>query len=238
MRSKIIFLIIVSLFCFQNNSAQKSKKLTIEGTVLGVDKNPIANAIIMIDNEKSNSVTGPEGKYKIKVKPQAIKIGVFTFGNGLREEDIAGRTKIDFNFSTVAAGAPAEQENSVNDEAVNSGYKVDKRKYVTTEVSKIDGTDKKFASYSTIYDMIQREVSGVQVQGTSIIIQESRNMWGYVAPLLIVDGITVDSIEDIRPSAVKSIDVLKGTSASMYGTRGYGGVILITTKSGDNLPDN
>jgi len=208
--------------------------MTITGTVLGADKNPIANAIIMIDNVKTNSLTNAEGKYKVKVKPEALKIGVFTFGNGIREEDIGGRLHIDFNFSTPAADQPAESDNPVGDEAVNSGYRVDKRKFVTNEVSKIDGTDKKFASYSTIYEMIQREVSGVQVKGTTIIIQESRNMWGFVPPLLIVDGTTVDSIEDVRPNAVKSIEVLKGTAASMYGTRGYGGVIIITTKTTNN----
>jgi TonB-dependent SusC/RagA subfamily outer membrane receptor len=234
MRSKLLFVVLFSLCCFQYSPAQKSKKVIISGTVLGADKNPISNAIIMIDNEKTNSLTNAEGKYKIKVKPEALKIGVFTFGNGLREEDIGGRMRIDFNFSTDAADQSAVSDDPVGDEAVNSGYRVDKRKYVTNEVSKIDGADKKFASYSTIYDMIQREVSGVQVQGTSIIIQESRNMWGYVAPLLIVDGVTVDSIEDVRPNAVKSIEVLKGTSAAMYGTRGYGGVIIITTKTTNN----
>ena len=234
MRNKVLLIILFSLFCFQNNSAQKSKKLTITGTVLGVDKNPIANAIIMIDNVKTNTLTNAEGKFKIKVKPEAVKIGVFTFGNGLREEDIGGRLRIDFNFSTPAASQPSESDTPVEDEAVNSGYRVDKRKFITNEVSNIDGTDKKFASYSTIYEMIQREVSGVQVQGTTIIIQESRNMWGYVPPLFIVDGATVDSIEDVRPNAVKSIEVLKGTSAAMYGTRGYGGVIIITTKTSND----
>lgn len=231
MKSKIFLLILFSLFCFNISPAQKSKKITITGTVLGVDKSPIANAIIMIDNVKTNTLTDAEGKFKIKVKPEAVKIGVFTFGNGLREEDIGGRLRIDFNFRTAAADLLVESDTPVGDEAVNSGYRVDKRKFITNEVSSIDGTDKKFASYGTIYEMIQREVSGVQVQGTTIIIQDSRNMWGYVPPLLIVDGTTVDSIEDVRPNAVKSIEVLKGTSAAMYGTRGYGGVIIITTKT-------
>lgn len=234
MKNKIVFVIMFFLFCFQISPAQKSKKLTITGTVLGVDKNPITNAIIMIDNKKTNSLTNAEGNYKVKVKPEAIKIGVFTFGNGIREEDISGRVHIDFNFSTAAAENHQDSDIPAGDEAVNSGYRVDKRKFVTNEVSKIDGTDKKFASYSSIYEMIQREVSGVQVQGTTIIIQESRNMWGFIAPLLIVDGVTVDSIEDVRPNAVKSIEVLKGTAAAMYGTRGYGGVILITTKTTNN----
>lgn len=230
MKSKIAFVILFSLFCFQISTAQKSKKITVTGTVLGVDKNPIANAIIMIDNTKTSSVTNAEGKYSVKVKPDALKIGVFTFGNGVREENINGRTKIDFNFSTAAASQPVNEEIEAGDEAVNTGYRAVKRKDVTTDISKIDGTNKKYASYSSIYDMIQREVSGVKVNGDYIIVQGSTTLDGSVPALLVVDGVYVQSIGDISPTSVESVEVLKGSSASMYGSRGFGGVILISTK--------
>jgi len=230
MKSKIFFVILFSIFCFQISPAQKSKKVTITGTVLGVDKKPIANGIIMIDNIRTSSVTDSEGKYSVKVKPNALKIGVFTFGNGVREEDINGRIKIDFNFSTAAAGQPADEEIEAGDEAINTGYRVVKKKDVTTDISKIDGTNKKYASYSSIYDMIQREVSGVKVNGDYIIVQGSKTLDGSVPALLVVDGIYVQSIGDISPSSVESIEVLKGSSASMYGSRGFGGVVLISTR--------
>jgi TonB-dependent SusC/RagA subfamily outer membrane receptor len=230
MRSKILFVILFSVFCFQYSSAQKSKKVTITGTVLGVDKQPIANGIIMIDNIKTSSITNAEGKYSVKVKPDAHKIGVFTFGNGVREEDINGRVKIDFNFSTAAASQPVDEEIEAGDEAVNTGYRVVKRKDVTTDISKIDGTNKKYASYSSIYDMIQREVSGVKVNGDYIIVQGSKTLDGSVPALLVVDGVYVQSIGDISPTSVESVEVLKGSSASMYGSRGFGGVILISTR--------
>ena len=76
MKFKALLLIVLSLFCFQYISAQKVKKvkkIEITGTVTGMDKSPIPNAIIMIDGEKTNSTTDAEGKYKVKVKPDAKK---------------------------------------------------------------------------------------------------------------------------------------------------------------------
>jgi TonB-dependent SusC/RagA subfamily outer membrane receptor len=233
MRIKTIFYILFSLLCIQNLSAQKAKKINIKGTVLGVDKEPISNAMVLIDGEKTNSTTDLKGQYSVKAKGDAAVIMIVTFGNGTFEDSIKGRTQIDFNFSTISVGTANDSEISEGDEAVNSGYQVSKRKYTTTEISKVDGTDQKFRSYSTIYDMIQREVSGVRVTGETIVVGESKNLWGYIYPLLLVDGVEVPSIRDIKPSAVKSIEVLKGTSAAMYGTRGYGGVIMITTKKGN-----
>jgi TonB-dependent SusC/RagA subfamily outer membrane receptor len=49
--------------------------------------------------------------------------------------------------------------------------------------------------------------------------------------LFVVNGTPVNSIDNIRPQEVKSIDVLKGPDASIYGSRGANGVILITLKN-------
>jgi TonB-dependent SusC/RagA subfamily outer membrane receptor len=233
MRIKIFFLILLSVLCLNSVTAQKnSKRMTITGSVVDVAKKPIVNAIIMIDNKKTNSITDSKGNYKIKVKSNASKIGIFTFGNGIIEEEINGRTRINFNFRTGTSRQLPDQDIAPGEEAINVGYKHVKKKNLNYPVSKIDGTNKKYASYSSIYDMIQREVSGVQVNGTTIVIQDSKNLWGYVPPLFVVDGIYVDTIEDIQPSVVESIEVLKGASAAIYGSRGYGGAILIKTKTG------
>lgn len=234
MKIKLFLIILLSALCFNSISAQKnSKKITITGTVLNVAKSPIVNAIVMIDGQKTNSLTDSEGTYKIKVKQNAIKIGIFTFGNGIREEDINGRTQINFNFATVGSQQLPDQTIAPGEEGVATGYGVVKKKNLTTDVNKIDGTNKKYASYSSIYDMIQREVSGVRISGGSIILQDSKNLWGSIPALLIVDGVYVDDISHISPASVKSIEVLKGTSSAIYGSRGYGGAIVIKTKTGN-----
>jgi len=53
--------------------------------------------------------------------------------------------------------------------------------------------------------------------------------------LFIVDGVEVNSIADIKPIEVESLEVLKGAAASIYGSRGANGVILIKLKSGPDL---
>ena len=235
MRIKIFFIILFSVLCLNSLTAQKnSKKITITGTVLGVDKRPIVNAIIMIDDKKTNSVTDSEGNFKIKAKNNATKIEIFTFGNGIIEEYIAGRTQINIIFRTIASNPLTDQTITSGEEGVNTGYVYVKKKYLTTDMNIIDGTNKKYASYSSIYDMIQREVSGVRISGESIIIQDSRNLYGFVGPLLVVDGVYVSSISDVSPKSVESIVVLKGASAAIYGSRGFGGAIVIKTKTRDD----
>jgi len=230
MKTKILFLLLLSVAFSGTAMAQKAGKVTITGTVLGVDSKPITNAIIMIDGVNTSSKTDMEGNYKVKVKSDALKIGIFTFGNGMREEDIKGRTHIDIRFSTMAAPQNIDQGTPAGDEATNIGYATVKQKNVTTEISKIDATEKRYASYKSVAELVEREVSGVRVTASGFVIQDSKNLQGSIPALLILDGTYVDSFNGISPTVVKSVEVLKGTSAAMYGSRGYGGVIIVTTK--------
>jgi len=79
--------------------------------------------------------------------------------------------------------------------------------------------------------MIAGEVPGVQVKGNLIRI-EGISSNKDTTPLFVLDGVIVDKIDDINPSQVKSIEILKGASSSIYGSRGANGVILITTIRG------
>jgi TonB-dependent starch-binding outer membrane protein SusC len=227
---KKILILIISVLSINSLSAQKpSRRIVITGSVLDLYNGPIANAMIMIDGQKTNAVSNSRGNYKIKVKPGASKIGVFTFGNGTFEDYINGRTRIDFNFNTIAF-KKADPNFMDREQGVNTGYATVKKKNLTTDVSKIDGMDDKYSTYSSISEMIQREVSGVQVWGNDIIIQGSQNLYGYITPLIVVDGVAMEHLPDLPPATVKSIEVLKGTSSAIYGSRAIGGVILIKTK--------
>ncbi len=231
MKIKIILLVLLSAFCFNNMSAQKNnKKITITGSVIDATNLPIANAIILIDDVKTNSVTDSKGNYTIKVKPTAVKISIFTFGSGTFEDSIKGRTKIDFKFGVTSSQNQTEEIIPDGQKGVNTGYGTIKKKNLTNEVSNIDGSNKKYASYRNLADMITHEVSGVKINGNSVNIQDSKNLWGPVYALIVVDGVYMDELPDIPPVNVKSIEVLKGTSAAIYGSRGSGGAIIIKTK--------
>jgi TonB-dependent SusC/RagA subfamily outer membrane receptor len=230
MKIKVLFFVLLSFLCICSISAQKSnKKITITGTVTDAAKGPISNAIIMIDGVKTNSLTDEKGYYKIKVKPDALKVGIFTFGNGIKEEVIAGRTEINFTFGTLSNQQP-DLNTKPGDVATDVGYGAIKKRDLTKQVTKIEGTDNKYASYTSITDLIQRNVSGARISGSSVILQDSKDLFGSVPALIIVDGVYMNDIPDIQPINVKSIEVLKGPAAAMYGSRGYGGVIIIKTK--------
>jgi TonB-dependent SusC/RagA subfamily outer membrane receptor len=216
---------------------QQHKKITIRGTVLDATLSPISGAIVMIDGHKTNAVTTAQGTFSIKVKPDAERIGIFTFGSGIMEEDIAGRTRIDFNFSTryINFNALEDQQRDVTiaagTEQVNTGYNKTARRDLTTSVVTANGTGDR-RTYTSIYQMLQ-ELPGVQVTGSGVVIQGSRNLYGPVPALIVVDGVPVSDIPNISPATVESVEVLKGTAAAIYGSRGYGGAVLITTKKSE-----
>jgi TonB-dependent SusC/RagA subfamily outer membrane receptor len=233
MKIKIFFLILLSMLLMSNIPAQKSnKKITITGTVLDAGKSPITNAIIMIDNKKTNSVTDLKGNFKVRVNPGASTIGIFTFGSGIMEENINGRTLINFTFGEKTSQPSQDQTVKPGEEGVGIGYGNVKKKNLTTQVTKIDARNEKYASYRSITEMIQREVSGVRITGSSVVIQDSKDLFGSVPALIVVDGTYMQGLPDIPPSSVESVEVLKGTAAAIYGSRGYGGVIVIKTTLG------
>lgn len=229
MKSKVVFLVLLIL-CF-SYVAFGQKKVTVSGIVVDAKQLPVEGAVIFIDKVKTNSVTDQKGFYKVKISPSAKKIMVFTLFFGAFEELIDGRTSIDF----ILSGKLSENEGSnkdsdkknVNTEPVNSD-----KNAISKVNGVIDGQDPKFASYQSIYDMIRGRIAGVEVSGTSIKVMGSSSLNISTEPIFVVDGVIVNSIDDISPQTVKSIEVLKGPAASVYGMRGSNGVIVITRLSG------
>lgn len=231
MKTKLLFLILLSALCINNISAQNNKKkIAITGTVLDVTNQPVTNATIIIDGQKTSSTTDTKGNFKIKVKKNAEKIGIFILGNGIYEEAINGRTQIDFTISTKVPLKEVNKNNTDNEEEINVGYGTVKRKNLTTRVSKTGALNKRYTTYNSIFDLMRGELAGQGVRvepGNRIIIEGVSTFLGSTDPLFVVDGIITNSIDYIQPQMVKSIEVLKGSSASVYGSRGTNGVILI-----------
>jgi len=231
MKLKALLIIILALMAVGSLQAQKKNaKIQIAGSVLDASLRPVTNAIIMIDGQNTSSMTDAKGDYKVKVKPMAKMIGVVSFANGMKEEAINGRTVINFSYAT---STPQQmQDQAAGEASVNTGYDAQKRSDATGPVKTIDGTDKSknYATYNSVYDIIMREVGGVRVNGTQVVILGSKDFFGDVPALLVLDGVPVDSFTNVSPAQVESISVLKGASAAIYGTRGYGGAVVVTTK--------
>jgi TonB-dependent SusC/RagA subfamily outer membrane receptor len=235
MKIKIILSLFLIISCsFISFGQKKNKKITISGIVTDAKHIPVAGAAIFIDKIKTTSVTDQKGYYKVKVSPDAKEILVFTLFNGASEEEINGRSSIDL-ILTDQSSENEEKSKSTDNEAVNAGSGTSAKINTASSSNIIDGQDPKFASYQTIYDMIRGRFPGVEVSGNSIKIRGSSSLNVSTEPLFVVDGVIVNSLDDIAPQTVKSIEVLKGPDATVYGTRGSNGVIVITRLSGKDI---
>lgn len=204
---KTLLLLLFSLFLsFTAVSQTNPKKITITGRVTGEYNSPVQDALIMIDGKASSRSTNKDGYYKIRVSPEVSIIGAFVPNQGIKEEPVNGRTVINFNFEK---STKASRE-AIAEETANAMKEADHVKYT---------------NFSNIYEVL-KTIQGVTVSGTQIFIRGIGTI-NDATPLFVVDGVIVSSIADISPSNIKSIELLKGPDASVYGVRGGNGVILI-----------
>jgi hypothetical protein len=220
MRARLAFCLAgAAVLCTVSFGKLSGKKMNISGTVVDGTDAAIVNSVLMIDGLETSTVTNQKDAYKIKVNSENRKIGVLTYTDGILEEPLEGRSVINLRFE----GSVPDQVSIKMDpgeEVIDIGINTVKKKAITGSVGKINGTKSKYASYNNIYEMIRGEVPGVQVNGTSIMIRGQSTIIGSSEPFFVVDGVQVMTIDNIQPQMVRSIQVLKGSAASMYGVRG------------------
>jgi len=222
---KILTIICVCFLSFvvygQKSENKTEKKVKITGTVLSFDKKAVEGAVIYIDSVKTSCKSGNDGFYKIKVSPAAHKLMARSKEYGSQETLINGQTTINFTLEGVA-----------EKQVLKSGGGVEKKEDKESGFRVANPKSKKLITYTDIYQMIRAEVRGVVVSGNSVLIEQGHSFFGSSEPLYVVNGTVVNSIDNINPQEVKSINILKGSSAAIYGVRGSNGVISITLKNG------
>jgi TonB-dependent SusC/RagA subfamily outer membrane receptor len=227
MKTKIIFLLLFSFVAInQVDGQKKNKKISVAGVVTDKNKMPVEGAMILVDEKNTSIVTDNKGFFKIKVKPDITRIGAFRIGVGQGETLFEGKPTINIVLDGSLAKIGNNTEGPNADEKVNIGYGTINKKDMAAS-DHIDNTGTKYVSYTNIYDMIKGEIPGVQVYGKKILIRGISSINSGTDPLFVVDGMVVESIDQISPRQVRSIHVLKGSEAAIYGSRGANGVILI-----------
>jgi TonB-dependent SusC/RagA subfamily outer membrane receptor len=232
MRIKVILFILISFLPAAISSGQKpNKKILVSGLVTDARQRPLVGALILIDGNNTNVVTNNSGIYNLKIRPGADSLTIVTFTSGISTVAIKGRTEINFVLGGSELSKNDVQNKSANGNQVDVGYGNVSQKNLLTPVSTIDGRSSKYASYKNIYEILNG-TPGVIVKGNSVQIQGQSSFTSGTEPIYVVDGMVVETVDGISPSMVESISVLKGASASIYGSRGANGAILITLING------
>lgn len=204
----------------------------IKGRVTDSSNQPLAGAAVFFKGTTNGVTTDANGNYSIDASNGNTTL-VFSF-IGMKEKEVQ------VNRRTVINVILEENQNFL-EEAVSVGYSTVQRKDLLGSVASVNSNDVMRAPVLNIGESLAGKMAGVdvrvaegdpdspveiKVRGTGSITQDS-------SPLFIVDGFPVNSISDLSPSDIKSIDVLKDAfSTAIYGSRGAYGVVLITTKDG------
>lgn len=225
-------LILATFICGPLSSQEKKiKRVVLTGQVLNKDTIPVSNVMIFLDGKSSNIMSDSNGKFKIKFKPDVKKISFFSSEGGVFEIDYIGQQRLEIfmNHESQAHTVPP----SLDKEIVEIGFGRISKDELVGSVSTVKNDKSNKRVYRDIYEMIVGEVPGVFVEGGSIRIRGNSSLNGSNDPMLVVDGSQVSSISNISPNDVESINILKGSSSAIYGSRGANGVIMIKTKRGD-----
>ena len=226
------FSITVYIFICLLSFAVHAQNTTVRGTVIGSDDGqPIPGVNIQIEGTDMGSSTDFDGFYSIQV-PDGLTL-VFTYIGMMETKVLVSQTTHNVVMETSTTGL---------DEVIVVGYGTMKKRELTGAVASVKSEDIIKTATSDFASSLQGRMAGVSVrQGNSapgenaqITIRGITSFQeGGSGPLYVVDGVTYIENPNITPQEIESIEVLKdGASASIYGSRASGGVILITTKKG------
>lgn len=207
--------------------------LTVSGVVVDADtKQPLPGVNVLERGTSNGTMTDLDGEYSIAVSgPNAVLVFSYV-GFQTLEVEVNGRSTVNATLLT--------DTNSL-DEVVVVGYGTARKGDLTGSVVSISGTDLQEQARSSVGEALTGRLAGVQVMSTegspdaeiNIRIRGNGSLTQDSSPLIIVDGFPVASMNDISPTDIENISVLKdASSTAIYGSRGANGVIIITTKKG------
>ncbi|WP_026235747.1 SusC/RagA family TonB-linked outer membrane protein [Echinicola pacifica] len=209
----------------------QNRQLT--GTITSSDDGTTLPGVnIIIEGTGQGTVTDIDGKYSLSVPNKETTLVFSSIGYISQKMVVTNETKLDLVMDINIESL---------DEVVVIGYGTQKKKEVTGAVGNVDGETLTKSATADLGTALQGQVAGVNVTASSgepgsssnIVIRGLSSVTGNNAPLYVVDGIPYNGDPKLSMNEIESIDILKdAASSAIYGTRGAGGVILITTKQG------
>ncbi len=224
MKKSVLFLLFIFLWV-----ASIAQGQLITGQVTDQRNDPLPGVTVLVKGTTIGTITDAEGRFSLSV-PQDQKLLVFSFiGFVPQESDVTGRNSIEVKLVPDMIGI---------EEVVAIGYGTVKKSDLTGAVGAVKGDVISDRQTTMLSQALQGTTAGVMVTrnnnapgATATIRIRGITTIGDSNPLIIVDGVPVDNINDINPNDVQDMSVLKdAASASIYGSRAAAGVILITTK--------
>ena len=209
----------------------------IIGKVVDSEGLEAIGASVLVKGTQTGTVTDFDGNYKITVPDAKNAVLVFSYvGLDSKEEKVNGRKIINVTL---------QQSSVMLTEVVAVGYGTMRRRDLTGSVSSVDTKELEKVPVSSIAQALGGRISGVSVTSSegSLDAQVDIRVRGGMSitqgndPLYIIDGFPSEAstFNALNASDIESIDILKdASSTAIYGSRGANGVVVVTTKGGQD----
>ena len=213
-------------------TATKGKTIKVTGTVLDSAGEPVIGANVVVEGTTKGTITDMDGRYELEV-PQGSNLTI----------SYIGYTPKTVKATTQPLTIKLSEDSQLLNEVVVVGYGTMKKTDLTGAVASIKASDMEKEQRQTLQDMLRQGVAGLSVGietdtkgNTSMMIRGKSSIGASTDPLIVLDGVIYPGeMTDINPQDVERIDVLKdASSAAVYGAQAANGVILVTTKKGNN----
>lgn len=241
LRSRCFLIFIVFFFFLPSFQLTGSEKAilsngllqTIKGEVVDEEGNPLEGVSVTVKRTGSGTATDTLGRFALE---------------GVRSDDILVFRSVGYRDLEVEVSeepiikAVMEEDMSGLDEVVVVGYGTQRKSSVTASISKVENKILDQIPVGRPELALTGRLAGVNISNTRsspgaapmIRVRGSGSISASNEPLVVIDGFPGGSMSSVNMNDVESIEVLKdASSAAIYGSRGSGGVIIITTKKGN-----
>lgn len=227
-KSKLAFMGLLLMSAFGIAQTQ------ISGIVTADDGSPIPGATVIVQESDVGTTTDFDGNFSISVEENQ-NLEISYLGYASQVIIYTGQDRIVVNL---------KEDFSELDEIIVTGYSTQRKSLITGAISKIVNEKLDQIAVSRLDDALIGQVSGVNIQATNaeaggaptITVRGFGSITADSGPAIVVDGVIVDAefLGNLDMNDVESFEVLKdAASAAIYGSEGSNGVILITTKTGE-----
>ena len=212
----------------------QSPTIKVRGQIVDEQGEPMPGATVRVKGGQGGTITDLDGNFQLEVPGNAILLISYV---GFKEREVAVRNRAIIDTIQLQA------DDQMLEQVVVVGYGTQKKSDLTGSVAVVDAEALKQTSNSNISTMLEGKVSGVQVTsdgqpGADPTVRiRGVGSFGSTSPLYVIDGVPMGtSIRDFSSNDIETIQVLKDASAAaIYGSRAANGVIIITTKRGQNV---
>jgi TonB-linked SusC/RagA family outer membrane protein len=214
-------------------------EIEVSGKVTDADGQGLPGVNVLVKSTTRGTSADQNGNYKLAIQEDDAVL-VFSLVGYTSKEVVVGSQKI-INVTLAV-------DNKTLEEVVVVGYGTQRKRDVTGSVVSVSESTLKEVPAPNLISQLKGRAAGVsivsngstpgsqgqiRIRGNRTLTTSSGSSDGLDGPLVVVDGIPFGGLNDINPDDISSLEILKDASATaIYGSRGSGGVILVTTKRG------